>query len=227
MEYLLDTADLNEIREINAYFPITGVTTNPSIIAKEKKDYKEAINGIVEIIGTEKMLHVQVLGMTADVIVKEAKLLKETFKANLFIKIPVSAEGLKAMGILKKEGFNITATGILTSQQIVMAVQAGADYMAPYVNRADNINGDGVRVVEEAYKIISRDKNNKAKILGASFKNVKQVHDAILAGAEAVTVGTDVLKQLIYHPYTDWSIDKFNSDWGKAYGNGKTLLDIL
>ena len=173
------------------------------------------------------MLHVQVLGMTADVIVKEAKLLKETFKANLFIKIPVSAEGLKAMGILKKEGFNITATGILTSQQIVMAVQAGADYMAPYVNRADNINGDGVRVVEEAYKIISRDKNNKAKILGASFKNVKQVHDAILAGAEAVTVGTDVLKQLIYHPYTDWSIDKFNSDWGKAYGNGKTLLDIL
>ena len=175
MEYLLDTADLNEIREINAYFPITGVTTNPSIIAKEKKDYKEAINGIIEIIGTEKMLHVQVLGMTADVIVKEAKLLKETFKANLFIKIPVSAEGLKAMGILKKEGFNITATGILTSQQIVMAVQAGADYMAPYVNRADNINGDGVRVVEEAYKIISRDKNNKAKIREAFFARAERV----------------------------------------------------
>ena len=149
------------------------------------------------------------------------------YYANLYIKIPVSAEGLKAMGVLKKEGFNITATGILTSQQIVMAVQAGADYMAPYVNRADNINGDGVRVVEEAYGIISRDKNCRAKILGASFKNVKQVHDAILAGAESVTVGTDVLKQLIYHPYTDWSIDKFNSDWGKVYGNGKTLLDIL
>ena len=83
MEYLLDTADLNEIREINGYFPIVGVTTNPSIIAKEKKDYKEVINGIIEIIGAEKMLHVQVLGMTADVIVKEAKLLKETIKANL------------------------------------------------------------------------------------------------------------------------------------------------
>ena len=94
MEYLLDTANINEIREINAYFPITGVRTNPSIIPKEKKDYKEAINGIIEIIGTEKMLHVQVLGMTADVIVKEAKLLKETFKANLYIKIAVSAEEL-------------------------------------------------------------------------------------------------------------------------------------
>ena len=103
MEYLLDTADLNEIREISEYFPIVGVTTNPSIIAKEKKDYKEVINGILEIIGSEKMLHVQVLGMTADIIVKEARLLKDTFKANLYIKIPVSAEGLKAMKILKEE----------------------------------------------------------------------------------------------------------------------------
>ena len=227
MEYLLDTANLEEIKYFNGKFPIVGVTTNPTIIANENGDYKKIINSILAIIGTEKMLHVQVLGREADIIIKEAELLKDTFEGNLYIKIPVSDEGLKAMSELKNRGFNITATGILTSQQIVMAVQAGADYMAPYVNRADNINGDGVRVVEEAYRIISRDKNCRAKILGASFKNVKQVHDAILAGAESVTVGTDVLKQLIYHPYTDWSIDKFNSDWGKAYGNGKTLLDIL
>ena len=227
MEYLLDTANLEEIKYFNEKFPIVGVTTNPTIIANEKGDYKKIINSILEIIGTEKMLHVQVLGRDAETIIKEAGLLKETFKGNLYIKIPVSDEGLKAMAVLKKKGFNITATGILTSQQIVFAAQAGADYMAPYVNRADNIGGDGVRVVSEAYEILNRNKDNKAKILGASYKNVKQVHDSILAGAEAVTVGSDVLKQMIYHPYTDWSIDKFESDWGKVYGNGKNLLDIL
>ena len=227
MEYLLDTGNLGEIREIKNLFPIVGVTTNPTIIANENGDYRKIINGILEIIGTEKMLHVQTLGRTADVIIKEAKLLKENFKGNLYIKIPVAAEGLKAMSELKKEGFNITATGILTSQQIVMAAEAGADYMAPYVNRADNIGGDGVKLVEEAYKILSRNKVNKAKILGASYKNVRQVHNSILAGAEAVTVPADILKQLIYHPYTDWSIEKFESDWAKVYGEGKTLLDIL
>lgn len=227
MEYLLDTANLKEIKEINDLFPIAGVTTNPTIIANEKKDYKEIINGILEILGTEKMLHVQTLGKTADVIIKEAKLLKSNFKGNLYIKIPVMAEGLKAMAELKKEGFNITATGILTSQQIVMASEAGADYMAPYVNRADNIGGDGIKLVEEAYKILDRKKDNKSKILGASYKNVRQVHNSILAGAKAVTVPSDILKQLIYHPYTDWSIEKFESDWGKVYGDGKTLLDIL
>ena len=199
MEYLLDTGNLGEIKEINSLFPIVGVTTNPTIIANENGDYRKIINGILEIIGTEKMLHVQTLGRTADVIIKEAKLLKENFKGNLYIKIPVAAEGLKA----------------------------GADYMAPYVNRADNIGGDGVKLVEEAYKILSRNKENKAKILGASYKNVRQVHNSIVAGAEAVTVPADILKQLIYHPYTDWSIEKFESDWAKVYGEGKTLLDIL
>ena len=227
MEYLLDTANLEEIKYFNGKFPIVGVTTNPTIIANENGDYKKIINSILAIIGTEKMLHVQVLGREADIIIKEAELLKDTFEGNLYIKIPVSDEGLKAMSELKKSGFNITATGILTSQQIVMAAKAGADYMAPYVNRADNIGGDGVKVVRDAFDILSRDKNNKAKILGASFKNVKQVHESILAGAEAVTVGSDVLKQMIYHPYTDWGIEKFESDWGKVYGSGKTLIDIL
>ena len=227
MEYLLDTANPEEIREMNEIFPLSGVTTNPTIIAKENKPYIELLNGILEIIGKEKMLHVQVLGKTADVIIKESKLLKEKFAGNLYIKIPVFAEGIKAMRELKKDGFNITATGILSSQQIIMAAEAGADYMAPYVNRADNIGGDGVRVVEEAYKILSKNTENKSKIIGASYKNVKQVHDSIMAGAEAVTVGADILKQLIYHPYTDWSIDRFESDWGKVYGAGTTLLDIL
>ena len=226
MEYLLDTANLEEIRYFNEKFPIEGVTTNPTIIANEKGDYKKIINSILDIIGN-KMLHVQVLGREAETIIKEAELLKKNFSGNLYIKIPVSDEGLRAMTELKKRGFNITATGILTSQQIVMAAKSGADYMAPYVNRADNIGGDGIKVVGDAYEILKRDQNCTAKILGASYKNVKQVHDSILAGAEAVTVGPDVLKQMIYHPYTDWSIEKFESDWGKVYGTGKTLLDIL
>ena len=164
MEYLLDTANLEEIKYFNGKFPIVGVTTNPTIIANENGDYKKIINSILAIIGTEKMLHVQVLGREADIIIKEAELLKDTFEGNLYIKIPVSDEGLKAMSELKNRGFNITATGILTSQQIVMAAKAGADYMAPYVNRADNIGGDGVKVVRDAFDILSRDKNNKANL---------------------------------------------------------------
>ena len=142
------------------------------------------------------------------------------------------------MKILAKDGHKITTTGILSPQQIIMAAEAGAEYMAPYINRSDNIGENGIEIVKDAYKILEMNKKTdeeklaqykrifEPKILGASFKNVRQVHETILAGAKSVTVAPDVFEKLIYHPYTDWSMDTFNSDWEKVYGN-KTLLDLL
>ena len=238
MEYFLDTADIEAIKRINEIFPLKGVTTNPSIIAKEKRDFKDIINDIYNIIGKEKVVHAQTVGSTADIIVKEVNLLRDTFGENIYAKIPVTFEGIKAMKILSKDGHKITATGILSSQQIIMAAEAGAEYMAPYINRSDNIGESGVEIVRDAYKILDKIKKNdeeclkkykrifEPKILGASFKNVRQVHETMLAGSKSVTVSPDIFERLIYHPYTDWSMDTFNSDWEKVYGD-KTLIDLL
>ena len=238
MEYFLDTADIEAIKRINEIFPLKGVTTNPSIIAKEKRDFKDIINDIYNIIGKEKVVHAQAVGSTADIIVKEVNLLRDTFGENIYAKIPVTFEGIKAMKILSKDGHKITATGILSSQQIIMAAEAGAEYMAPYINRSDNIGESGVEIVRDAYKILEMFKKSdeeclkrykrvfEPKILGASFKNVRQVHETMLAGSKSVTISPDVFERLIYHPYTDWSMDTFNSDWEKIYGD-KTLIDLL
>lgn len=238
MEYFLDTANLNDIKKINDIFPIKGVTTNPSIIAKENRNFKDIINDIFSIIGKEKIVHAQAVGDTAELLIKEVNLLRDTFGENIYTKIPVTFEGIKAMKILTKDGHKITATGILSPQQIIMAAEAGAEYMAPYVNRSDNIGENGIEIVKEAFRILEINKKSseecqekfkrifEPKILGASFKNVRQVHETMLAGSKSVTVSPDVFEKLIYHPYTDWSMDKFNSDWKKVYGD-KTLLELL
>jgi len=198
-------------------------------------DLKNRLNNII---GKEKIIHVQAVGNTAEFLVKEVNLLRETFGENVYTKIPVTFEGIRAMKILTKDGHKITATGILSPQQIIMAVEAGAEYMAPYINRSDNIGENGIEIVKEAFRILEINKKSdvecqekfkrifEPKILGASFKNVRQVHETMLAGSKSVTVSPDVFEKLIYHPYTDWSMDKFNSDWKKVYGN-KTLLELL
>jgi len=238
VQYFIDTANLESIKKISDIFPIAGVTTNPTIIAKEKRYFKEIINDIFDIIGKDKIVHAQAVGSTAEIIVKEVQLLRDTFGENFYTKIPVTPEGIKAMKILSKDGHKITATGILSPQQIIMAAEAGAEYMAPYINRSDNIGENGIEIVKDAYKILEMTKKIdeeklarykrifEPKILGASFKNVRQVHETILAGSKSVTVAPDVFEKLIYHPYTDWSMDTFNSDWEKVYGE-KTLLDLL
>lgn len=238
MEYFLDTANIEEIKRINEIYPIKGITTNPSIIAKEKKDFKELIFEIRKILGEDKLIHIQLVGKTAEIMIDEAKLLIKTFGENIYCKIPVTEEGIKAMKYLSKEGYKITATGILSPQQIIMAATSGAEYMAPYINRSDNIGESGEEIVKEAKVILDNNKISEKeclekykrifepKILGASFKNVRQVNQVMLAGAKSVTVGTDVFERLIYHPYTDWSMEKFESDWANVYGD-KNLIDLI
>lgn len=224
MIYILDTADLAAIKHCNEFYPLSGVTTNPSIIAKEKGDFWQILKEIRGVIGNDKMLHVQTVQTTAKKMVEEAKLIKEKIGGDIYIKIPIGEEGLKAVPMIKNLGIGVTMTAIFTPAQALMAAKAGADFVAPYVNRLDNILGDGTNVVAEIvqqYEIYGLD----CKVLAASFKNAEQVHRCALCGCHSVTVSADVLKSLITHPMTDAAVEGFERDWKGVYGD-KTILDF-
>ncbi len=227
MIYMLDTANLKDIARCVDLYPITGVTTNPSIIAKENRPLADILRDIKKIIGDDIMLHAQVMGKDADTMVKEAYSLQEVVGSNFVVKIPATAEGIKAMKIISKKGdLRITATAILSPQQALMAAVAGAEFLAPYVNRLDNICADGVKVVADIVNLLSKH-GLKAKVLAASFKNVQQVHDVSMTGAQSATIAPDVFEQLIQHPLTDSGVAQFVRDWEGVYGKDKTVLDVL
>jgi len=224
MLYILDTADREAIKHANEFYPLAGVTTNPSIISKEKADFWELLKEIRSIIGPDKMLHVQTVQKSAEKMVEEAKLIKERVGGEFFVKIPIGEEGLKATMELKKLGIGVTMTAIFTPAQALMAAKAGADFVAPYVNRLDNILGDGAEVVAEIVNQLEL-YELPCRVLAASFKNAEQVHKCASVGCHTVTVTLDVLKALISHPMTDAAIAGFEKDWSGAYGE-KTILDF-
>ena len=224
MLYILDTADLEAIRHCNEFYPLAGVTTNPSIISKAKTDFWKLVKEIRNIIGEDKMLHVQTTQKTADKIVEEAKLLKKELGGDFYVKIPIGEEGLKATMMLKKIGIGVTMTAIFTPTQALIAAKAGADFVAPYVNRLDNIIGDGTEVVAEIVEELAVH-DMDCKVLAASFKNAEQVHKCAMAGCQSVTVTADILKNLISHPMTDAAVAGFDKDWQSVYGD-KTILDF-
>ena len=225
MIYMLDTANLNSIRKAFDIYPITGVTTNPTIISKENRDFIGLLKEIREIIGEDTMLHAQVIGKSAEDMIKEAKYLNETIGGNFYVKIPVTKEGIKAIRVLSKEGINITATAIFTAQQALIAAVSGAKFVAPYVNRIDNISGNGVEVVKDIIEELKL-YNLDCKVLAASFKNVQQVQDLSRNGVHSVTVNPDIMDKMLEHPLTDWSVDQFINDWEKVYGEGKLTTDV-
>ena len=226
MIYILDTANIDDIKKCNEFYPLDGVTTNPTIISKENTDFWDLLKEIRNIIGYDKMLHVQTVQKKAEKIVEEAKLLKKELGGNFYIKIPISEEGLKATMELKRQKLDIgvTITAIFTPAQALIAAKAGADFVAPYVNRLDNILGDGINVVEEIVQQISK-YNINCKVIAASFKNVEQVHKCAAAGCHSATVTADVLENIVKHPMTDIAIEGFDKDWNSVYGD-KTILDL-
>lgn len=224
MIYILDTADIEAIKHCNEFYPLAGVTTNPSIISKENTDFWKLVKKIRSIIGEEKMLHVQTVQTKADKIVEEAKLMKKELGGELFVKIPIGEEGLKATMELKKLGIGVTMTAIFTPAQALIAAKAGASFVAPYVNRLDNIIGDGTEVVAQIVELFDN-YNLDCKVLAASFKNAEQVHKCALYGCHSVTVSADIMKTLISHPMTDAAIVGFEKDWKRVYGD-KTIFDF-
>jgi fructose-6-phosphate aldolase 2 len=224
MIYILDTADLAAIKHCNEFYPLSGVTTNPSIIAKAKTDFWPLVEEIRAIIGKDKMLHVQTTKTVAEDIVAEAKLMQERLGGDFYVKIPIGEEGLKATMMLKELGIKVTMTAIFTPTQALMAAKAGATFVAPYVNRLDNILGDGVRVVEEIVQLFDIH-GMDTMVLAASFKNAEQVHKCALVGCHSVTITDDIMKNLISHPMTDAAVAGFEKDWKGVYGE-KSILDF-
>ncbi len=212
MLVLIDNANLKEIESLYEMYPYDGVTTNPTILMKEHKDPIKQLKSIRELLPRDSQLHAQVVSDTTKSMVEEAYFMLREIDEHLFIKIPVTAEGMKAIYILKKEGINVTATAIYTAMQAFMAAKAGARYTAPYVNRLDNMGADGVQVAADIHNML-RIHNIPSDVLAASFKNTQQVLDLCKKGIGAVTAAPDVLRALIYHDATFTAEETFTQDF--------------
>ena len=217
MIYLADTANTEEIKDLFKYYPMEGVTTNPTILAHEGKPLSKIIPEILECIG-DKMIHIQMISENSQDILKEAKLYRNVFglKNNFYAKIPVTREGYRAIRMVKDSGINVTATAIFTQQQALIAANAGADFVAPYVNRLDNIVSHGIEVVSSIVQGL-RLYNLNTRVLAASFKNADQVYRVSLTGCQSVTISYDVLLALMNHPMTNSSVLDFIKDGSQYY----------
>lgn len=226
MEFILDTVDLEEIKDGVDHMPIAGVTSNPSIVKKTApEDFFGHMRSVREIIGKERSLHVQVISLDAASIVEEAHRILKEIDDEVFIKVPVSYEGLKAIKILKEEGVNITATAVYDLMQAYFALTAGVDYIAPYVNRIGNLGGNPMELISDLQDRIENDGYN-CKIVAASFKGVEQVKNAFTYGAEAITAPYAILKQVFANPNIEKAVTDFNQDWYSVYGEGKGICDL-
>lgn len=222
MKLLIDDANLDKIREISEYFPIDGVTTNPSILAASGKQPYDVLEQIRRLIGPDKELHVQVISAKAEGMIEEARIIREKLGDNTYIKIPTVREGLKAMKKLKKDGVNITATAIYTPIQAYLAAQAGADYAAPYVNRIDNMGADGTGSAERIHDIFKKN-GYKTEVLAASFKNTQQVLELCEYGVGAATIAPDVIEGLIKNVVVSDAVQAFVNDFEGLCGKDATM----
>ena len=219
MELILDTANVKLISDAIQTYPVSGVTTNPSIISKEKRtDFFNLINEIRDVIGKERTLHVQVTRPDCEGMLKEAEALRKNVDECIYVKTPVSKEGLKAMSIMAKQGFNVSATAIYTTIQGELAAMAGAKYLILYYNRMLNLDIDADKVFKETAQAIASS-GLDCKVMGASFKNVMQVTRVLAVGAPSVTVPPELLDQALANPSIDLAITNFGKDWAKVYGN--------
>ena len=225
MRILLDTANLDDIRYFNTYYPIEGVTTNPTILSKEGGDPVAQLKAIREIIGEDKELHVQVTETEFEKIIEEARAIVDAFGINTFVKIPVTDIGLRVTKYLSDRGIGVTGTAVLTAAQAMLASNAGAAYVAPYISRSENLCADGVGTVADIADIFEVS-GTDTQILAASFKTAKEVLDVAVEGCHAATIGSSIMRMLLSHTATDTSIAGFEKDWKNAFGD-TTLRELL
>ena len=217
MEFMLDTLNINEIKKWARVLPLAGVTSNPTIAKKEGEiDFFKRIHEVREIIGEAPSIHVQVVAKDYDGILKDAAKIRQECGGNVFIKVPVTPEGLAAIKTLKSEGYKITATAIYTVFQGLLAIEAGADYLAPYYNRMENLNIDSAQVIAQLAEAIEKN-HSSSKILASSFKNVGQVNRAFKEGAQAITAGADVFEAAFGMPSIGKAVDDFANDWATIH----------
>ena len=225
MKYLLDTINKQEILECIRTMPISGVTSNPTIIKRHGKvDFFPYFSELSALLGARRTLHIQVTSPDAEGMLREAEAVTEKVGPGTYIKVPVNEAGLEAISCMKKAGLKVTATGIYTKTQAFMALEAGADFLAMYWNRMESLDIDAFGTFAAAAQMIDR-YGYSAEILGASFKNITQVNSAFEAGAQAVTVTPQILKDALRIPVIDQCVKTFASDWEAVYGN-KSIADL-
>lgn len=218
MKLLLDDARIDQIHHALDTYPIIGVTSNPTIIkAAGLTSFYDDLQLIRKTIGVDRSLHVQVIAQDTAGMLAEAEKILAVVGADTYIKVPVTTAGLAAIRRLKRDGVNVTATAIYTTMQGLLAIAASVDYLAPYVNRMANQDIDPVRVIAKLRLDIDRE-SSSAQILAASFKNVRQVTDAVEAGAHAVTVTPDILSAALAMTEVQHAVETFAHDWEDTFG---------
>ncbi|OGS44219.1 MAG: fructose-6-phosphate aldolase [Euryarchaeota archaeon RBG_13_57_23] len=211
MKIFIDTANLEQIKEINSWGILDGVTTNPTLVAKEGCDFERRIEDICKIV--DGPISAEAVSMDSEGMIREARELSKMHK-NVVVKIPMTAEGLKAVKVLSGEGVKTNVTLVFSPNQALLAAKAGATYVSPFVGRLDDISHDGMDIVRDIITIL-KNYGFKTQIIVASIRHPVHVTEAALAGAHVATVPYDVLKKMLRHNLTDEGIKKFLADWEK------------
>ena len=221
MKFFIDTANVEDIKKANDLGVICGVTTNPSLIAKEGRDFKEVIQEIASIVdgpisGEVKATTTDAEGMIAEGMIAEGREIA-AIHPNMVVKIPMTAEGLKATKVLSGEGIKVNVTLIFSANQALLAARAGAAYVSPFLGRLDDISQPGIDLIQTIVDIFSN-YDIQTEIICASVRNPIHITDCALAGADIATVPYKVIEQMIHHPLTDAGIVKFQNDYKAVFG---------
>lgn len=216
MKFFIDTANLEDIKKANDMGVICGVTTNPSLIAKEGRDFNEVIKEITAIVDGPISGEVKATTVDAKGMIEEAREIAKIHK-NMVVKIPMTVEGLKACKVLSKEGIKTNLTLVFSANQALLAARAGATYVSPFLGRLDDISTRGVDLIEEIVQIFKA-ASLDTQIICASIRNPMHVTDCALAGADIATVPYSVIEQMVKHPLTDIGIKKFQADYKAVFG---------
>ncbi|WP_425805953.1 fructose-6-phosphate aldolase [Desulfitobacterium sp. Sab5] len=211
MQFFLDSANMDEINQAWNMGVIAGVTTNPSLVAKEGKDFHTLLKELVQVV--DGPISAEVIALDTEGMLKEARELAGMHK-NIVVKIPMTEEGLKAVKVLSQEGINTNVTLIFNAVQALLAARAGATYVSPFLGRLDDIGENGLNLVEEICDIFSIHAID-TKVIAASIRNPVHVTESAKLGADFATVPFKVLRQLFKHPLTDAGIERFLEDWKK------------
>lgn len=223
MKILIDSADVEKIKEISKYREITGITTNPTILSKVEGDIKNILKELKQFTYGKYEIHIQTTESEVEGILNEARVLQKFFGETFYIKIPVTKAGLEAIKLCSKEGIRVTATAVLSPMQALAAAMNGASYVAPYVNRMENVGQDATETISVISDLLI---DYPTEILAASFKNIKQIQEVLLQGAEAVTISPELIETSVWHPYTDKSVLDFGIDWKNKFGD-KKIIDMI
>ena len=213
MKFFVDTADVTEIKELAATGLLDGVTTNPSLVAKAKRDFREIIAEICSVVPGPVSAEVAATDLAG--MLKEGRTLAKIAK-NVTVKVPLTWDGLKACRALSDEGTMVNVTLCFSANQALLAAKAGATFISPFVGRLDDAGADGMELVREIRTIYDNFESLNTQILAASIRNVLHVKQAAMIGADVVTVPPGVLRSLVSHPLTDKGLELFLADWKKT-----------